>query len=141
MSYTVIPYTYNPDDLRVDRIAAQNDIPLAQLFKTIVVCGSPGDIVVAMVPGDRVLDLKALAQVVNMKKASLLPLTALLATVGYPRGACTPLAMKKTFPVVIDETAIQWPTILFNAGQRGVLFRMDPQDLQKVTQAKFASIT
>jgi Cys-tRNA(Pro)/Cys-tRNA(Cys) deacylase len=57
----------------------------------------------------------------------LLPLT------GYIRGGCSPLGMKKPYPTYIDETCLLFSHIFVSAGQRGLQFKINPEDLIKVT--------
>ena len=59
---------------------------------------------------------------------------------GYIRGGCSPVGTKKKYPTFIDETAILYDWITVNAGQRGLLFKLDPNDLIRVTEAKAADI-
>ena len=42
---------------------------------------------------------------------------------GYIRGGVSPLAMKKNYPTYIDESAFQFPFIIFSAGVRGDFYR------------------
>ena len=51
-----------------------------------------------------------------------------------------PVGTKKKYPTFIDETAILYDWITVNAGQRGLLFKLDPNDLIRVTEAKAADI-
>jgi len=125
--YRLISYAYAAENLDVATIAADNQLALGQVFKTLVCTGDKTGPVVAIVPGDESLDLKALARVSGNKKMALLPLKDLTPTTGYVRGGCSPLGMKKRFPVYLDEGARQWPEILVNAGARGTLFAADPQ--------------
>ena len=56
------------------------------------------------------------------------------------RGGCSPIGTKKKYPVFIDKSALQYDFITVNAGQRGLLFKLDPRDLIKVTDATAADI-
>jgi len=57
----------------------------------------------------------------------LLPLT------GYIRGGCSPLGMKKSYPTYIHETCQLFDSIFVSAGQRGLQFKINPEDLIKIT--------
>lgn len=127
--YRVVEYTYDAEDLDVAKIAADNGLELAQVYKTLVCQGDKTGPVVAVVPGDAPLDLKALAQASGNKKIALAPLAKLTALTGYVRGGCSPIGMKKEFPVILDEDADFWDEILVNAGARGVLFGAEPTAL------------
>ncbi len=59
----------------------------------------------------------------------------LLNLTGYIRGGCSPIGMKKPFPVFLDESAADFETIYVNAGMRGILVKLKPNDLLEITKA------
>ena len=59
---------------------------------------------------------------------------------GYERGAVTPLALPKRYPVVIDETVELWPSVGISAGVRGVEIVLSPGNLLQITYAETADI-
>ena len=59
--YELREYEVNPDDLAAETVAAKIGLPPAQVFKTLVARGDRNGIVMAVIPGDRELNLKALA--------------------------------------------------------------------------------
>ena len=97
ISYRLIAYTYDAENLDVAKIAADNQLALGQVYKTLVCTGDKTGPIVVIVPGDESLDVKALAQVSGNKKIALLPLKDLTSTTGYVRGGCSPLGMNKKF--------------------------------------------
>ena len=70
---------------------------------------------------------------VRMKE--LLPLT------GYIRGGCSPLGMKKNYPVYVHETCQLFDRIFISAGIRGMQISIQPEDLIRVTGAYVCDIT
>jgi len=91
-------------------------------------------------PAGRELDFKALSAASGNKSSELVPLKEVQPLTGYVRGGCSPLGTKKKFPVFIDESACLFDFITVNAGQRGLLFKISPEDLIKATEAKTAGI-
>ena len=87
------------------------------------------------------MNVKALAAISGNKSASPVHLKEVTALTGYIRGGCSPIGAKKNYPIVIDETAILFDYITVNAGARGLLFKMKPDDLIRATNAKVGSIT
>lgn len=140
-AYEIIEYTYDPENLDVAKIAADNQLELGAIYKTLVVKGDKTGVWVAVVPGDKSLSLKAMAQASNNKKVAMVAVKEIQGLTGYIRGGCSPLGMKKDFPVVIDKGAQSLQTIFVNAGQRGILVGMHPHDLQEVTKAIWAEIS
>jgi Cys-tRNA(Pro)/Cys-tRNA(Cys) deacylase len=141
VAYRLVEYQYDAEDLDVAKIATDNGLELAQIYKTLVCQGDKTGPLVAVVPGDAQLDLKALAQVSGNKKIALTPLATLTALTGYVRGGCSPIGMKKDFPVILDEDADYWDEILINAGARGILFAADPTALTKAFGFQRAAIS
>ncbi len=138
--HDLLEYSYDVQDLTVDGIARANNLSVDEIFKTLVLEG-PAGITVAVIPGNQELNLKALAKSSGQKKIAMLPMKELLATVGYIRGGCSPIGMKKPFPVYLAQEALGLEKIYINAGQRGLFIHIAPQDLLQVTQAKAVDIT
>lgn len=138
--YRLVEYQYDAENLSVEKIAAENQIPLEKIFKTLVLQGDQGGVVVAVTPGDKTLDLKALARLSGDKKIALVDTKALQSLTGYIRGGCSPVGMKKPFPVFVDESALLHDKILVNAGARGLLMELQPAALEAICGARFAAI-
>jgi len=141
VSFELVEYQYNPNQLDVGKIARDNQLELAQVYKTLVLDGDRSGLVVAVIPGDKSLDLKALAKVSTNKKVQLLPTKDLLAKTGYIRGGCSPIGLKKFYPVYLAHEAKAWKKIYINAGQRGLLVGLSPGDLVETVQANWVNIT
>lgn len=95
---------------------------------------------VACIPGDAELDLKALAKVAGVKKCTMLPLKDVLKVTGYIRGGCSPFGMKKLFPTFLHVSAFDYESILVSAGVRGQQIELKPQDIIDVLGAKIDNI-
>ena len=50
------------------------------------------------------------------KHVELAPLRDILEFTGYMRGAVTPLAAKRGYPVFVDETVELWPQVALSGG-------------------------
>jgi len=60
---------------------------------------------------------------------------------GYIRGGVSPLVMKKNYPTYIDESAFQFPFIIFSAGVRGLQLKVNSHDLLKAIQLISGKLT
>ena len=60
---------------------------------------------------------------------------------GYIRGGCSPLGMKKNYPVVFDQSAENFEEIYVSGGRVGLTLKVPLKDLLDVTQGKLAPIT
>jgi Cys-tRNA(Pro)/Cys-tRNA(Cys) deacylase len=139
--YELRDYDVDPNDLSAESVAAKIGLPAEQVFKTLVVKGSPGPVYLAVIPGDAELDLKALAKLTGDRKLELAPLKEVQPLTGYIRGGVTALACKKDYPVYIDETAILFDRISISAGVRGTQILLKPEDYIAVTKAQTGEIS
>jgi len=97
-------------------------------------------LVVAIVPVDRQLDLKALADAVHGRKASLAdPGTAERAT-GYVVGGISPIGQRRRLTTVLDAGASAFDAVFVSAGRRGLQIELAPADLVAATGAVVAPI-
>ena len=94
-----------------------------------------------MVPVSKELDLKKAAKVVSEKSLEMLKQKDLLPTTGYVHGGCSPIGMKKEFPVVLAKQVEKFDHIIFSAGKVGYQVEMSLSQLLDFRQAKLADIT
>lgn len=140
--YELREYEVDPNDLAAETVAA--NLPREQVFKTLV--ARPGHskdhyaIVVAVIPGDQELNLKALAAAAGEKKIHLVPVKELRALTGYIRGGVTALAAKHDYPVYVDETIELFDRISISAGVRGLQILIAPADYLRATKATIAAL-
>lgn len=141
IAYELIPYLVDEEHLAATHVAEQLGEPVECVFKTLVLRGDRTGHFVCVVPGDHEVDLKAAARVSGNKKADLIPMKELLPTTGYVRGGCSPIGMKRPFPVFIHATATDHPWIYISAGVRGLQIRIAPQELIAFTGATVADLS
>jgi Cys-tRNA(Pro)/Cys-tRNA(Cys) deacylase len=141
IAYALREYEVDPEDLSAVKVAAQIGLPPEQVFKTLVVQGDAREIVLAVVPGDQELDLKALARAAGHRRMELVPVSRLPQLTGYIRGGVTALAGKKSYPVYLDETAELYEVIAVSAGVRGTQILLAPQEYVRATQARLGAFS
>lgn len=110
-------------------------------FKTLVARGASKAVYVFEVPVAENLDLKKAARAVGEKSVELLPVSEINAVTGYVRGGCSPVGMKKQYPTVFHETALDYPTIYISAGKIGAEAEIAPRALLDLLRASTADIT
>lgn len=129
IKYELVPYQVDESNLAATHVADQLGEDIAQVFKTLVLRGDRNGILVCVIPGDKEVDLKKAAKVSSNKKVEMIAMKELLPLTGYIRGGCTPVGMKKPYPVWIHYTAMDFPFIYISAGQRGLQLKLAPCDL------------
>lgn len=133
-------YQWSEDELSAGAVAAKLGVDPDRVFKTIAVRGPAAGPFLCVVPGSAEVDLKKAAKAVGDKSAEPLPLRELEPLTGYVRGGCSPIGTKKALPVLIDETAQLWDTVLVSAGARGLQMVIAPADLARAAKAEFADL-
>ena len=119
------------------------NVPAEIVYKTIVVTRpKPGKPILAVIPGPRQVDLKAVAAALGEKKVSLPTEREAESLTGLQAGGISPLALlNKGFQVLIDSSAQSHAEIHVSGGQRGLNIRLPVKDLADLTRARFAFIS
>ena len=111
------------------------------VFKTLVTVSKNNQHhYVFLVPVSSNLDLKKAASVVGEKSLEMLKSKELLSLTGYVHGGCSPIGMKKPFNTIIDESARNYPTIIFSSGNIGYQVEISLSELAKVIPINLANI-
>jgi Cys-tRNA(Pro)/Cys-tRNA(Cys) deacylase len=140
IAYEIREYEVDENDLSAPHVADAVGLPPAQVFKTLVARGDRTGVLMASIPADSELDLKALAAESGNKYVELVSVKEVLGLTGYIRGGVSPVGTKKPYPLYIDETAILWDVISVSAGMRGMQVLVAPVDLARITGAKECAI-
>jgi Cys-tRNA(Pro)/Cys-tRNA(Cys) deacylase len=141
VSHEVVEYAHDPRAASYGREAAEAmGVPAASVFKTLVAETEEGRLVVACVPVDCQLDLKALAAAVGAKRCALADAAAAERATGYVVGGISPLGQRKRLPTVVDASALELDRIHVSAGRRGLEIRLAPAGLLRLTGATTAAI-
>jgi len=120
-------------DLSVTTLAEKIGEKIEQIFKTLVLRGDKTGVFICVIPGNAEVELKKAAKISGNKNCAMVHQKELLPLTGYIRGGCSPLGMKKPYPIFIHETCQLFDHIFVSAGQRGLQFKINPEDLIKVT--------
>mgnify|MGYP000844439375 FL=1 len=138
--YTVKTYEYTEDDLSGIHAAAEIGLNPEHVFKTLVGEGNKTGPVFFCIPVHKELDLKKAAHASGNKNVRLIHVKELPGLTGYLRGGCSPIGMKKAFPVYIDAAAGPLDIISISAGRRGMQVLLAPSDMINVTGATLADL-
>lgn len=139
LDYEVIDYG---QDIEIDgeTIAQASGLDPDLVFKTLVATSGDRDHYVFLVPVNQHLDMKKAARATGQKKVKMLATKDLKKVTGYIRGGCTPLGMKKAYPVYFDEGLRDLGRIYISAGQLGLELGLDLKDLAGMCDMNFADI-
>ena len=138
--YKLREYEVDENDLSAPRVAEKIGMPPEQVFKTLVARGDRLGVLMASIPANTELNLKALAGASGNKKVELVAVKEVLGLTGYIRGGVSPIGGKRAYPFYLDETAILFDVISVSAGVRGCQLVLAPDDLVRVTEAVYCGI-
>jgi Cys-tRNA(Pro)/Cys-tRNA(Cys) deacylase len=140
IAYTLHPYDHDPRaETFGDEAAAALGIEPTRIFKTLIATVD-GRLVCGVVPVAARLDLKALAAAAGGKRAAMAEPAAAARATGYVVGGISPLAHRSRLPVVVDESALSFPSVYVSAGKRGLQVELAPADLVRAAGATTAAI-
>jgi Cys-tRNA(Pro)/Cys-tRNA(Cys) deacylase len=141
VEYKLSEYEVDESDLSAESVARKVNLPLEQVFKTLVVRGDKTGVLLACIPGGLELDLKAIAEVSGNKKVEMVSLKEVQPLTGYVRGGVSPIGTRKHYPLYLDESAMKFAFISISAGTRGCQIFIDPKSLARVLGATLAKIS
>jgi Cys-tRNA(Pro)/Cys-tRNA(Cys) deacylase len=140
IAFDLHPYDYDPDAARVGMQAAEAlGVDPDQTFKTLM-AEADGKAVCVVVPSPREVSMKKLAATFGAKAAEMMKPPSAERLTGYKVGGISPFGQRKISPTAIDETAQLYDRIYINAGQRGLLLSIAPEDARRVLDAAFADL-
>ena len=110
------------------------------VFKTLVCVDNTKHYRVCVVNVVDEIDLKKARKAFGVKSLEMIAVKELLPLTGYVRGGCSPLGMKKVFPTIIDEKALENDKIIFSGGKIGLQIEMNPNEITKLLRVDFKDI-
>ena len=140
VDYKLVEYGIDESDLSAETVAKKVNLPPEQVFKTLVARGDKTGVLIACIPGNAELDLKAMATVSRDKKVEMVSVKEIQPITGYIRGGVSPIGIKKRYPMFLDERAMKFPFISISAGVRGAQIFISPKDLIEALDIKLCKI-
>lgn len=140
ITFVVREYDHDPSCASYGLEAAEKlGVDPGQVFKTLV-ADMGGELIVAVIPVESMLGLKHLAKAAGAKKAAMADRTLVERTTGYVLGGVSPLGQKKRLRTFIDISAQSHEAIMVSGGRRGLDIELAPEDLARMTGARFAPL-
>lgn len=127
------------------------NVPIEIVYKTVVLTRqqenhSPSALkkksILAIIPGNYVVDLKSLAKEMGERKILLPTEREAEQLTGLQAGGISPLALiNKGFQVIVDDSASAHDWIHISGGQRGLNILIPVVNLLRLTQARLGKIS
>ena len=119
--------------------ARELGVGVERIVKSLVVtCGDTA--VVALLPGDKRADMRAVARALGAKRVRMADPDAVLRWTGFPVGAVPPVGHDEYLPVLMDETIPSKGPIYPAAGEKNNVFETTFDDLVRMTRARVCRI-
>jgi len=115
--------------------------PLEQTVKTLVVALDSHEFAFALMPGHLQLDLKLVAKAFFVKRAVMADTAIAERLTGYQVGVISPFGSKRCLPSVMEDNLLKYDKAAINAGQRGRLLIMNPEDIVSSLNCKLTEIS
>ena len=139
--HTVHTYSHDPRHESYGSEASEAlSVPAGRVLKTLI-ASVDGALTVGVVPVSAQLDLKALAAAAGGKKATMADAAAAERATGYVVGGISPIGQRRRLPVVVDASALEFPTVYCSGGRRGLEIELAPADLVRAANATVAPIS
>ena len=137
--FEVVRYTH--EEKGAGFAARATEFPLDQTVKTLVVVLGDRQYCLVLLPGSRQLDFKRVAALFGVKRAALADVLTAERLTGYLVGGISPFGTRTEFPTVLDEQVRAYDTVIINGGQRGVMLKISPKDIETSLQCKISAIS
>ena len=115
-------------------------VETARIVKSLVF-SAQGTPVVALVPGDRRADMKAVARVIGVKKVRMADPDMVMKETGFIVGAVSPVGHLKKIPILMDDQIPRDGNIYPAAGEINNAFETTFEMLRDLTGAKVCRIS
>ena len=140
IAVTLHPYDYDPNADAVGLAAARAlGLDPALTLKTLMVevDGKPA---CCVIPSDQHLSMKRVAAAFHGKQAAMMAVPQAEKLTGYRVGGISPFGQKRSVPTAFELTSTTADRVWINAGQRGLLLGIDPQQVLAALGASAAAL-
>ncbi len=120
--------------------AAALEVDADLVYKTLVAKLDDSQLVLALIPVDRALDLKTLAAISGAKRARMAPVADAERATGYLSGGISPIGTKRRLRTFIDTSMSDLQRVYVSGGRRGLEIELWPADLIAITGATVAQL-
>jgi Cys-tRNA(Pro) deacylase len=110
------------------------------VIKTLVMETETHEPLIVLMHGDKEVSAKNLARLLGVKTVNPCEPDTALKHRGYMVGGISPFGTRKRLEVYAEKSIAELPVIYINAGKRGLLAEISPQDLIKALNPVFVDV-
>ncbi|OYR48473.1 hypothetical protein DJ73_19265 [Halorubrum sp. Ea1] len=133
IDYTVLEH--DTDAFTSESAATVRNVPLAEMIKSMVFLDDHRDVVVALVPAEQKVDLRALKDTANISSLKFADEVTIEDELGYTIGAIPPFFPKNDPPIYVDTAILQNDTVNFSSGRPDAGIEVSVSDFRKILSA------
>ncbi len=139
VEFEVLSYEHDDNETNFGQEAVNKlSLQPEQVFKTLVFATHTQQLVVAITPVNRQVNLKQLAKACGVKKVALADAQKVERSTGYVLGGVSPLGQKRPLSTFLHRSAEQFSNIYVSAGKRGLELKLSPDSLCRLSGASLA---
>jgi Cys-tRNA(Pro)/Cys-tRNA(Cys) deacylase len=116
-------------------------VPLQRLTKNLISVTDGGKYILLIIAGDKKVNLKAVAKLLNVKKISLVPFEKAESISGCPPGGTPSVGHKTKMKAIIDKQLLENGTIFCGGGSRDRLLELKTEDVIRLNDAIIGEIS
>jgi len=132
---------YDHQEKGAEYAARAADYPLERTIKTLVVALDSSHFILVLMPGDRQVSMKKVAKACKAKRAAMADTDTAQRLTGYQVGGISPFGGKKRLPAIMDISLQPHGEVMINAGQRGIMVKMTPDDIVAALKSEIADLS
>jgi Cys-tRNA(Pro) deacylase len=110
------------------------------IIKTLVMEDESGKPLIILMHGNKEVSTKTLARSISVKSVAPCKPEVAERHTNYKVGGTSPFGTRKKMPVYMEKTIAELPYIFINAGSRGLLAQLSPQDIICILQPVMVSV-
>lgn len=126
-------YEYDFKEKGADFAAKALNVSLSSMIKSIVVKDIKSkEFYFCLLGGDKEINLKKIADILDVKKVELASIDEAQRVTGYLVGGISPFGSKTILKVIMDKNLCNFEYVYINGGKRGVILKLKFDDIRKI---------
>ncbi len=134
-----IPYTYHQHIRKrytAEGVAEELGVPLAWVVKAMIVQRSNGDFALVVIPGDKQLSLRKVAEALGDKDVALASERDVQRVTGFRVGAVSVTGFRrKGIAGYVDQGLLELDKVIISSGRPDAGLELVPQDLLRIIES------
>jgi Cys-tRNA(Pro) deacylase len=110
------------------------------IVKTLVMEDESGEPLIILMHGDKEVSTQALARCIGAKAITPCKPEVAEKHTSYKVGGTSPFGTRKNMQIYMEKTIAELPHVFINAGSRGLLAQLAPQDIIKILRPVMVSV-